>query len=527
MQDYEIIDLGKGVPSLHPERKGKLNRSPKKNWVEKSGGLPPYINSVATALVREGHPREYAIKTAVNMAKKVCDTGRIMNLPNKPRVSPAIQAAFCDAVREWEAKKAGARVDASQTTMKLTDREFFELIEVEWDDTLESDDLSEVVIELTDKWEVEDFVYEGEPVSAEQWLLPFDFSEATHVGATMFRKQIAPMGARLKLADGRVLEFSRAVLEGIQKTFQDKPIDSVPFTLVDDHNRHTDDPDRIRGSVEDLSLEEDGLYMIGRLDERGRAMVNANPKLGVSMRYAPEYPGKDGHVHKHALLHVAATPRPRLHGLKPWEAVELSHDNDSELEVIDLSEADWELSAVEDRIGEGGEMEKDKQGGPGEETPKEEEVRTDTVDLSEEKVQEMIDLAVSEAVTAEKDKREQEVSALKMANKIAEVGRTTAQYIDAGVPPYVVNLAAPLLLANDAGGSKVKYVDLSEDKEEEREASPYELVTKMLTAWPKQVDLSEEDGTRTGEGDDDTDAMWKAWRARSAPSAIGDDEGGE
>lgn len=523
-----IIDLAKGVPSLHPERKGKLNRSPKKNWVEKSGGLPPYINSVATALVREGHPREYAIKTAVNMAKKTCATGRIMNLPNKPKVSPAIQAAFCNAVREWEAKKAGARVDASEGAEKLTDREFFEILEVEWDDTLEVDDLSEVVIELTDKWEVEDFVYEGDPVSAEQWLLPFDFSEATRIGATMFKKQIAPMGARVKLADGRVLEFSKAVLEGIQKTFHDKPIDSVPFTLVDDNNRHTEDPERIRGSVEDLSLEEDGLYMIGKLDERGRAMVNANPKLGVSMRYVPEYPGEGGRVYKHALLHVAATPRPRLHGQKPWEAVELSHGHD-EMEVIDLSEADWELSAVEDTEG-GGEVDKDKKGGD-EVTPKEEEgTRADSgaVDLSEEKVQEMIDLAVSEAVKAEKDAREEEVSALKLANRIGEVSRATAQYIDAGVPPFVVNLAAPLLLSNDPSGTKVKYIDLSEDKEEEREASPYELVTKMLSAWPKEVDLSEEDGSRDGEGgDEDTDAMWKAWRARSAPSAMGEDEGGE
>lgn len=39
------VELAGGGPSphLHPERKGRLNKSPKKNWVEKSGGLPTYI----------------------------------------------------------------------------------------------------------------------------------------------------------------------------------------------------------------------------------------------------------------------------------------------------------------------------------------------------------------------------------------------------------------------------------------------------------------------------------------------------
>lgn len=47
VDEFTIIELAggnfDGKPSLHPERKGQLNKSPLKNWVEKNGGLPTYI----------------------------------------------------------------------------------------------------------------------------------------------------------------------------------------------------------------------------------------------------------------------------------------------------------------------------------------------------------------------------------------------------------------------------------------------------------------------------------------------------
>jgi hypothetical protein len=33
--------MAHGVPALHPERKGQLNISPRANYIEKRGGLPP------------------------------------------------------------------------------------------------------------------------------------------------------------------------------------------------------------------------------------------------------------------------------------------------------------------------------------------------------------------------------------------------------------------------------------------------------------------------------------------------------
>lgn len=97
-----------GVPALHPERKGQLNRSPKKNWVEARGGLPAYVNSVATALERGGMTRSRAIATAVNTIKQACATGLWGG--QKRKISPAIQAAACKAAAQWEALKVSASI---------------------------------------------------------------------------------------------------------------------------------------------------------------------------------------------------------------------------------------------------------------------------------------------------------------------------------------------------------------------------------------------------------------------------------
>lgn len=371
-------------------------------------------------------------------------------------------------------------------------------------------------------------------MAGEQWLLPFDFSDAQAIGATMFKKQIAPLDATVE-SGGRKYKFSSDVLQGILKTFYQRPIESVPITLVDDKNMHTDDPERNRGTVEDLSIEKDGLYMIGKLDERGQAMVKANPRLGASMRYVPRFPSTDGQVYDHGLLHVAVTPRGRLQ-TKPWEQVELSDaEKERELEVVDLSEGEWELSADTENRETEEELKDEKKGGAQGETQegvsteetsaqtKSDEKKVEEVNLSAESVQEMIDLAVGEAVKNERERAQGEITALRMKTKVGEVERAVERFVDAGVPPFVANLAAPLLLENEPEGEAVKYMDLSEDTKTEKEAPRYQLVTKILEAWPKEVDLSEEDGTREGASDGsptDTDAMWKAWKDRSAPSGM-------
>jgi hypothetical protein len=106
-----------GIPSKHPERKGQLNKSKLKNWVEKNGGLPTYINSIATALLRE-HPGwgiGRVIATAVNMVKKMCAGGGTGIVK---KVSTAVKKAACAAVASWNKKKATRRKKLTRTRLK-------------------------------------------------------------------------------------------------------------------------------------------------------------------------------------------------------------------------------------------------------------------------------------------------------------------------------------------------------------------------------------------------------------------------
>lgn len=87
---------------------GKLDRSPRKNWVEEQGGLPSYIERIAVHLVAQGHSHSRAIATAINAAKRMCSTGDL-NWPGLQHVNPGSRAQACQAVAQWEAMKARAR----------------------------------------------------------------------------------------------------------------------------------------------------------------------------------------------------------------------------------------------------------------------------------------------------------------------------------------------------------------------------------------------------------------------------------
>ena len=79
--------------------KGRLDWSPKSNWVEKAGGLPKYIEDIAVALIRDqGMTRERAIATAVSRVKKWAAGG--------DGVSAEVQAKAAKALAEWEKMKA-------------------------------------------------------------------------------------------------------------------------------------------------------------------------------------------------------------------------------------------------------------------------------------------------------------------------------------------------------------------------------------------------------------------------------------
>lgn len=73
-----------------------LDRSPRQNWVEKAGHLPPAIRDMAAEIEKErGLPLDQAIPIAISQAKKLAAKGN---------------AKYTAAVAEWEALKLKAHV---------------------------------------------------------------------------------------------------------------------------------------------------------------------------------------------------------------------------------------------------------------------------------------------------------------------------------------------------------------------------------------------------------------------------------
>lgn len=80
---------------------GRLDWSPKKNWVDKEGGLPKYIEDIAVALVKDGHDRSKAIAIAVSRVKRWAAGG--------DDVKADTRAKAAKAVAQWEKMKASAK----------------------------------------------------------------------------------------------------------------------------------------------------------------------------------------------------------------------------------------------------------------------------------------------------------------------------------------------------------------------------------------------------------------------------------
>lgn len=88
---------------------GRLDWSPKKNWIEEEGGLPDFIERIAVHLVAKGMPRAQAIATAINTCKKWCATGEVHQWRGVQIINSGSRAQACAAVARWEQMKASAR----------------------------------------------------------------------------------------------------------------------------------------------------------------------------------------------------------------------------------------------------------------------------------------------------------------------------------------------------------------------------------------------------------------------------------
>ncbi len=164
-------------------------------------------------------------------------------------------------------------------------------------------------------------------------LTPFTAAEAVELGNRLWRKKVLPVGdVEYK---GRLLHFTRDYLGQLAKAFTNRAYDQVPFQLADAANTHTNDPERTRGEIRGMELEDDGLYITAELTEDGERVLTANPKLGVSARIVEDYARSDGQHFPAAIQHVLGTLDPRIPGLGAWQAIEAASPVPDT--VIDLS----------------------------------------------------------------------------------------------------------------------------------------------------------------------------------------------
>lgn len=166
------------------------------------------------------------------------------------------------------------------------------------------------------------------------WSAPVDLA-----AGLVYRKQILPV-TKVHYK-GRVLDFNEDYLRNLVDAYNDAAYDSVPFTLATEDNRHTDDPERIRGEVTSVSLsnpgEAPGLYAtIAFPNAEAAQSVMFNPKLGVSCRILEGVAKSDGRQYPMALKHVCGTPDPHVTGMSPWRKVDLSGYDEHD-ELVDLS----------------------------------------------------------------------------------------------------------------------------------------------------------------------------------------------
>src|SRR5882724_1795531 len=99
-----------------------LNLSPAHNWIEDNSahsGLPPYMKSVACALVRSGHDVTSAIKIAVGRVEVWATGGG--------KVSASTQAKAAADVAVWEAMRVAAKATPNKVKMSSTeDQDYLE-----------------------------------------------------------------------------------------------------------------------------------------------------------------------------------------------------------------------------------------------------------------------------------------------------------------------------------------------------------------------------------------------------------------
>lgn len=401
-------------------------------------------------------------------------------------------------------------------------------------------------------------------------LTPVDLATATKIGRRTYRKQILPF--RTIDYNGRKITFDRAYVTDLAESFQAEAYDQVPIIYADGDNRHTMDPRLFTGEVKGFEVTSTGLDAIVELSEEGAALIDKNPRLGVSARIMEGLAKSNGKTFKRAIQHVLLTMDPRVPGLAPWRQVDLAVYNAAE-DMIDLSnqtfketdvadtatkdkgkaeatddDLDLESMSDEDFLAllnddpDAEEDPEDQSAGDdaaddeaGDEEESEEESDEDAEDEDDPEADDEGDSGVEDMDVEDVEDDEEEVEEVvgtpagkrkRLKGKVKQTPSTDLSnevrqgrvdlaterwerkreaLVNAGVPPHMLDLAAPIMSSPDAA-----VIDLSETEQVDAK----QVIANLLDGAKGTIDLTPQVGSSVdlSAGDEDPDAaVLAAW----------------
>ena len=163
----------------------------------------------------------------------------------------------------------------------------------------------------------------------------------------VYRKQILRMNQSfLHPADHtKRIKIDSTFAQKLVDNFKAGVCDIVQFPLVNEKNQHVENPDANLGQVIDLSYDDKGVY--ADIDVRKNPETIGTTVLGASAMMSLDYTDTiTGERKGPTLLHVAATNRPYLTNLAPYEAVALSN-YDEEYVMLSPDNTDSDSSETE------------------------------------------------------------------------------------------------------------------------------------------------------------------------------------
>jgi len=155
----------------------------------------------------------------------------------------------------------------------------------------------------------------------------------------VYRKQILKMNESFLHPANKAqrITIDQNFAEQLVNNFKAGYCDTVQFPKVNEKNQHVEDPDFNMGEVIDLTYDDKGVWAY--IDVRKNADDIGKTYLGASAMMSLDY--EDHSTGNHVgptLLHVAATNRPYLTNLAPYESVSLSNSQNNDNFIVMLSE---------------------------------------------------------------------------------------------------------------------------------------------------------------------------------------------